>query len=153
ARLADPACRLLVLLGLGGSGKTSLALRAAAAQVRPATLAEEHPFADGVYMVDLAALTLPRTRGAERAQVARRLMATAIGRVLGLEFRGADPVAHLASRLRERAMLLVLDNMEHLLDGTALLSQLLEQSPSLKLLVTTRERLQLRAEWVVEVRG
>jgi predicted ATPase len=153
ARLADPACRLLVLLGLGGSGKTSLALRAAAAQVRPAALPEEHPFADGVYLVDLAAHTLPRTRSAERAQVARRLMATAIGRVLGLEFRGADPVAHLASRLRERALLLVLDNMEHLLEGAALLAQLLEQSPRLKLLVTTRERLHLPAEWVVEVRG
>jgi DNA-binding SARP family transcriptional activator/predicted ATPase len=152
-RLADPACRLLTLLGLGGSGKTSLALCAAAAEARPAALAEEHPFTDGVYLVDLAALTLPRTRSTGRAQVAMRRLATAIGRVLGLEFRGADPVAHLAAWLRGRAVLLVLDNMEQLLDGVALLTALLEGAPRLKLLVTSRERLHLPEEWVLEVGG
>jgi DNA-binding SARP family transcriptional activator/predicted ATPase len=152
ARLADPTCRLLTLLGLGGSGKTSLALRAAAAQAHRAPLAEEHPFADGVYLVDLA--TLPARPGsADRAALAMRRLATSIGRVLGLEFRGADPVTHLAAWLCERAVLLVLDNMEHLLDGAGLLTLLLQRSQRLKLLVTTRERLHLPEEWVLEVGG
>jgi DNA-binding SARP family transcriptional activator/predicted ATPase len=152
-RLADPACRLLTLLGLGGSGKTSLALHAAAAQARPATLPDEHPFADGVHLVELAVLTIPRTGSADPTQVATQYMATAIGHVLGLEFLGADPVAHLLDWLGDRTVLLVLDNMEHLLDGVALLSRILEAAPRLKLLVTSRERLRLREEWVLEVGG
>jgi DNA-binding SARP family transcriptional activator/predicted ATPase len=152
-RLADPDCRLLTLLGLGGSGKTSLALSAAAAQARPAALPEEHPFADGVYLVDLAALTVPRTTSADRTQVAIQRMVTATCRALGLQFRGAEPVADLSAWLGERAVLLVLDNMEPLLDGVALLTTLLERAPRLKLLVTSRERLRLREEWVLEVGG
>jgi DNA-binding SARP family transcriptional activator/predicted ATPase len=152
-RLADPACRLLTLQGLGGSGKTSLALHAAAAQAHSMALPDEHPFADGVYLVDLATLALPRTASAERTQVATQRMATAIGHVLGLQFRGAEPVVDLLAWLRERAVLLVLDNMEHLLDGAALLTSLLEGAPRLKLLVTSRERLRLREEWVLEVGG
>jgi DNA-binding SARP family transcriptional activator/predicted ATPase len=152
-RLADPGCRLLTLLGLGGSGKTSLALHAAVAQARPMALAADHLFADGVYLVDLAGPTVPPTGSADRAHAAAQHLATAIGRVLGLEFRGADPVAHLAAWLCERAVLLVLDNVEHLLDGAALLTSLLERAPRLKLLVTSRERLHLREEWVLEVGG
>jgi DNA-binding SARP family transcriptional activator/predicted ATPase len=152
-RLAEPACRLLTLLGLGGSGKTSLALRAAAAQVRPTEFRDEHPFADGVYLVDLSAISAPNRGGVGRAAIARQRIATAIGRVLGLEFRGADTAAHLAAWLRERALLLLLDNMEHLLDGAELLSLLLQRAPRLKLLITSRERLRLPEEWVLEVRG
>jgi predicted ATPase len=80
-------------------------------------------------------------------------IATAVGRVVGLEFRGTDPVAHLAGWLRARAALLVLDNMEHLLEGAELLTLLLERSRRVKLLVTTRERLRLPEEWVLEVGG
>jgi DNA-binding SARP family transcriptional activator len=153
ARLADPACRLLTLLGLGGSGKTSLALHAAAAQARPAPLTDEHRFADGVYLIDLAAIAAPRRSSAAHATEAMHHLATAIGRVLGLEFRDADPVTPLAAWLRERAMLLVLDNLEHLRDGADLLPLLLARAQRLKLLVTTRERLGLPEEWVVQVGG
>jgi DNA-binding SARP family transcriptional activator/predicted ATPase len=153
ARLADPACRLLTLLGLGGSGKTSLALRAAARQAYPAALADEHPFPDGVYLVDLAGVSAPSRGSVNRTAVAMQRIATEIGRVLELAFRGADPVVHLAAWLHKRAVLLVLDNMEHLLDGAELLTLLLQRSPRLKLLVTTRERLRLLEEWVVEVNG
>jgi DNA-binding SARP family transcriptional activator/predicted ATPase len=153
ARLADPACRLLTLLGLGGSGKTSLALRAAAAQAEAAPPAEVNPFADGVYLVDLASVTAPGRSSADRRAAARHRLGTAIGRVLGLELRAADPVAQLARWLHERAILLLLDNLEHLLAGADLLGLLLTRAPRLKLLVTSRERLGLPEEWVLEVGG
>jgi predicted ATPase len=152
-RLADPACRLLTLSGLGGCGKTRLALHAAAAQAEPAPLGDQHPFADGVYLVDLAAISAPQTRSVEGAAVAMQRIAVAIGGVVALVFQGVDPVADLAGWLRTRAVLLVLDNMEHLLEGAALLSLLLERSLLAKILVTTRERLRLPGEWVVEVEG
>jgi predicted ATPase/transcriptional regulator with XRE-family HTH domain len=152
-RLANPACRLLTLLGLGGCGKTSLALRAAAAQAEPALMADQHPFMDGVFLVDLAAISAPMVGSAKSAAATMQRIATAIGRAVGLEFRGTDPVAHLAGWLSARAVLLVLDNMEHLLEGTELLTLLLERSQRVKVLVTTRERLRLPQEWVLEVGG
>jgi DNA-binding SARP family transcriptional activator/predicted ATPase len=153
ARLADPACRLLTLVGLGGSGKTSLALRAAAAQAEPAPLNEAHHFADGVYWVDIAAVIAPARGSADRRTTAMHRLALAIGRILRLEFRGPDPVAQLAASLHERAVLLVLDNLEHLLVGVDLLGLLLARSRRLKLLVTSRGRLGLPEEWVLQVGG
>jgi DNA-binding SARP family transcriptional activator/predicted ATPase/Tfp pilus assembly protein PilF len=152
-RLADPACRLLTVRGLGGCGKTSLALQAAARQTRPVLLLCEHRFADGVYQVDLAGILAPQTRGEGAAAMAARRIAVAIGRALGLEFRTADPVAHLAGWLGTRAVLLLLDNMEHLLAGADLLSLLVERCARLTLLVTSREALGVPEEWVLDLQG
>jgi DNA-binding SARP family transcriptional activator/predicted ATPase len=152
ARLADPACRLLTLVGLGGSGKTSLALRAAVDQARPAALLDEHPFAGGVYLVDLASIAAPG-RAPDQAAVAAQHLTMTIGRALGLEFRRGDPVVHLLGWLRARAVLLVLDNVEHLREGAAVLTLLLQGARGLKLLVTSRERLRLPDEWALEVGG
>jgi predicted ATPase len=55
--------------------------------------------------------------------------------------------------MREKEILLVLDNVEHLLEGVGLLPELLQHAPNLKLLVTSRERLQLQGEWVVDLQG
>jgi DNA-binding SARP family transcriptional activator len=151
-RLADPACRLLTVRGLGGGGKSSLALQAAARQARPVLLLREHRFADGVYQVDLAGILAPLTLG-EAAALAARRIAIAIGHALGLAFRGADPVAHLAAWLAPRAMLLLLDNMEHLLAGAAVLSLLVQRCARLTLLVTSREALRVPEEWVLDLQG
>jgi predicted ATPase/transcriptional regulator with XRE-family HTH domain len=132
--LADPACRLLTLHGPGGIGKTRLAL-AVAANAAAA-------FPDSVAYVALASISMPGQ------------IVSAIGDVLRLPFDGqSDPTAHLLSDLRARHMLLVLDNFEHLLDEAELVSTLLAHAPHVKVLVTSRERLNLQAEWLFTVDG
>lgn len=133
-RLADQSCRLLTLLGPGGIGKTSLALEAAAAQ--------RERFAHGVYFVALANIDTSD------------LLGSTIADALGLSrFGEADAEAQLLAFLRERRLLLLLDNFEHLLDGTRLLARILDHAPGVKLLVTSRERLNLLEEWLVPLDG
>ncbi|MCB9162332.1 MAG: tetratricopeptide repeat protein [Caldilineaceae bacterium] len=133
-RLADPTCRLLTILGPGGMGKTWLAISAAHAL--------NEPFQDGVWFVDLTAV--------DRAEE----MAGAIGLTLGLPRSGpGTATTRLLAHLRTRAVLLLLDNFEHLLDGADLLTTLMEQAPQVKLLITSRVRLQLTAEWLLPLGG
>jgi predicted ATPase/DNA-binding SARP family transcriptional activator len=132
--LADPACRLLTIRGPGGIGKTRLAAQAALEQL--------DMFPDGVFFVPLAHLHEPE------------LLATAIADALGLALSGADdPGAQLLRHLREKELLLLLDNFEHLLAAARALSDLLRAAPRVTLLVTSRERLDLPGEWLVEVAG
>ncbi len=131
---ATRACRLLTLLGPGGIGKTRLAAKAAES-ARTA-------FADGVVAVPLAAVAGPE------------LLVPAIANALGLAIPGdRDPRAELLAVLCELRLLLVLDNFEHLLGGIDLLGEILRQAPSVKLLVTSRERLAIEPEWSFEVEG
>ena len=132
--LADPRCRLLVLVGPGGIGKTRLAIEAAAALLGD--------FADGVYFVPLQSVAAPEFIG------------PAVAQAIGFSFYGSDdPREQLFDYLRDRRMLLVVDNVEHLLPGGELLAELLARAPHVKLLVTSREVLGLREEWVRPVRG
>jgi len=133
-RLADPACRLLTLTGPGGIGKSRLAVQAAAESIEA--------FPDGVYVVHLAAVP------------SADLIVPAVGSAARLPLRGAAPTrADLAEALRGRAVLLILDNFEHLVADAALVLALLESLPRLKALVTSRESLNVRGEWLVDVRG
>ena len=126
AAIADPAVRLLTLTGPGGIGKTTLA-RAVAAAASPA-------FPDGVALVELAAERDPD-----------RLL-LAVVQALELEpEEGEAPLATLARSLAGRR-LLVLDNLEQLLGGTAPLGELLGVCPGLTMLATSRTRLNLRHE-------
>jgi predicted ATPase/DNA-binding XRE family transcriptional regulator len=133
ARLADPECRMLTLVGAGGVGKTRLAIEAAAHVV---------DFGGRVYFVSLAPIT------------AVNWLPSAMATALQLTFFGAAPPhEQLLTYLRGKRLLLVLDNFEHLLDGSALLTEMLQVAPELKLLVTSRERLNLQAEWTLDLSG
>jgi predicted ATPase/DNA-binding SARP family transcriptional activator/predicted negative regulator of RcsB-dependent stress response len=142
---SNPACRLVTLLGPGGIGKTRLAQEIARLYLdghRPA-------FPQGVYFIPLAPL-----------QTAD-LLASAIADALLFAFHieeseehpQRDRLAQLTDYLRQRQMLLVLDNFEHLISGASLVSELLRQAPLLKILVTSRERLNIRGEWAFEIQG
>jgi predicted ATPase/DNA-binding XRE family transcriptional regulator len=133
-QLQNPACRLLTLTGPGGVGKTRLALEVGHVL--------QEWFDHGVCFVSLAG-----TRSVE-------FIIPAIADALGFVFSGTTELrTQLYNSLKDKHLLLLLDNLEHLLDGIELLDELLEIAPNVKLLTTSREQLNLRAEWVFEVQG
>lgn len=132
--LADPDCRLLTLAGPGGIGKTRLAIEAA-------RLCDSLP-PDGVFFVSLAPLRSPEF-----------LAQTISYAVNYCDSTGGDGRAELLTYLRDKRLLLVVDNFEHLLSSADLLSEILVVAPGVKVLATSRERLQLQEEWLYEVRG
>ncbi len=132
--LSDPGCRLLTLTGPGGIGKTRLALQAARQQVEL--------FSHGACFVSLAPV-----RSVE-------LLAPAIAESFGLALYGREPPQEqFIEHLRDQERLMVLDNFEHLLDGTPLITAILRRAPHTKIVVTSRERLNVQGEWVFEVEG
>ena len=133
-RLNNADCRLLTLVGPGGIGKTRLAVRVAAHCA--------NQFDDGVYFVPLQPLDSPE------------FIISAIADVIGFPFSpGADPQQQLLWYLQEKALLLLLDNFEHLLDRAELLTAILHAAPGIKILVTSREVLNLQEEWLYPVQG
>ncbi|HET9587487.1 MAG TPA: helix-turn-helix domain-containing protein, partial [Anaerolineales bacterium] len=133
-QIEDPACRLLTLTGPGGVGKTSLALEVAH-QLRDS-------FNHGACFVSLVGTNRPE------------FMLTTVADALGFVFSGAAELkTQLFNFLKQKEILLVLDNVEHLLEGIEVLSELLEFAPDVTLLATSREQLNLRTEWIFEVQG
>lgn len=119
--------RLLTLTGPGGIGKTRLAMRIAADQLGR--------FSDGVYLVDLSPIT------------DATLMTATIGAALMVrEQPGRDMATSLAEHLREREMLLVLDNVEQVVGAEATVRGLLDTAPGLTVLATSRVPLHLTGE-------
>ena len=136
--LDDPSCRLLTLAGPGGIGKTRLATE----------LSErlKATFPDGIYFVALAPLT-------HAAQIL-----TAIAEATPFRFQqdGRDPHEQFFAYLREKHakhLLFILDNFEHLLDGVELVSEILAATSGAKVLITSREALNLQEEWVRQLGG
>ncbi len=133
-RLANPDCRLLTIVGPGGSGKTRLAIQSAADCTGQ--------FSDGIYFISLAA-----TQSAA-------FIPLDIAQAIQFSFQSADePRKVLLDYLATREQLLVLDNFEHLLEGAGLIADILLAAPHVKLLVTSREWLNLQGEWVLPIGG
>ncbi|MCB0223521.1 MAG: hypothetical protein KDI02_07530 [Anaerolineae bacterium] len=151
ANLNNANCRLLTLVGPGGVGKTRLALQGAARYTQPGTLAGATGFSGGVYLVALA----PLAETSPQAGAALQVLVPAMINALQLPAPGAqDPMTYLINHLRQAPpTLLILDNFEYFIESADRLDRLLQQAPNLKLLVTSRERLNLRQEWVLELSG
>ncbi len=124
--------RLVTLTGTGGVGKTRLAVRAAAQVHRM--------FPDGAWLIELAAVQDPD------------LVAVTVAVALGVRDTGGDPVARLTAFLRDKRLLLVLDNCEHLgRSCAALVHELLAAAPGLRILTTSRHVLGVEGEHVFPV--
>jgi len=156
ARLRDPNCRLLTLVGPGGSGKTRLALEAASEALH----ADSAQFTHGIYFVSLAPL-----RSAEE-------IVPCIAQALGFVFHaGSDLRQPLLGYLRRKSALLILDNAEHLLgqhpsgvgsmnsspsarrEDRSIVSDILQAAPNVKILVTSRARLNVHGEHLLLIAG
>jgi predicted ATPase/DNA-binding SARP family transcriptional activator len=167
-RLQDPNVRLLTIVGAGGMGKTRLALAAArrildfgfamddlaSPRNQPDSKSKNDPFADGLFFVSLA----PLHQATE--------LTLAVADALQLQLQGSNPQETLYGVLRNKALLLVLDNFEHLLppsttspggavDSAAvqLVVEILQRAPAVKILVTSRQRLNVRGEHVYRAEG
>ncbi len=133
ALLDQPATRLVTLVGVGGMGKTRLAVEAARRRV------DAYP--DGVYFVALAPLTTVDA------------IAPAIANAIGLELSRRDPHQAVLQALRAKQVLLVLDNFEHLIEGAKIAVDVLQTAPQVQIVVTSREQLTLHGEAVYRVQG
>jgi len=137
--LNDSQCRMLTIVGPGGIGKTRLAIETASQC--------QSDFADGIYFIPLAPI--------QSSRFVVPVIADSIGFMLQGE-SSLNPKSQLFNYLKEKNILLLADNLEHLLGDssvTELFSELLAQAARVKLLVTSRESLGLQGEWIFEVHG
>ncbi|ROM90303.1 winged helix-turn-helix domain-containing protein [Pseudomonas brassicacearum] len=124
-----PRQRFITLVGPGGIGKTTVALRVAEQLIGS--------YRDGIRLLDLAPISDPL------------MITTHLATLLDLSLHDAEPMSCLATFLRERQMLLVIDNCEHLIDAIALLCEsILRGAPDVHILATSRESLRAEGEFV-----
>lgn len=133
ARLLHAGSRLVTVVGLGGAGKTRLAIEMAR------VLQEE--FTDGAAFVSLGSVTDPEA------------LVPALLERLGLQWGGGEAEAALHAGLRDRRMLLVLDSFEGVVEAAPVLVRLLEVAAGLSILVTSREVLHIHGEALLDLDG
>jgi predicted ATPase/class 3 adenylate cyclase/Tfp pilus assembly protein PilF len=132
----NPSCRLINIVGPGGVGKTRLALQVAAQKIEK--------FHHGVYFVPLDTLTVGSVQ----------FLVFTIANALNFSFYSReDPKVQLINYLREKEMLLIMDNFEHLVGEAELLTEIFKTAYKIKFLITSRERLRLKGEHIVELGG
>ncbi|MEM7028647.1 MAG: BTAD domain-containing putative transcriptional regulator [Chloroflexota bacterium] len=131
---SQPDCRQVTLIGPGGIGKTQLALEFARQ--------EKRHYPDGAWFVSLAEITNSNQ------------ISSTIASSLAVQMTSSqDSETRLYQFLRDKSLLLILDNFEHLLESSIVIPKLLQQAPSVKILVTSRERLNLHLETVFDFGG
>lgn len=126
--------RLVTIVAQGGMGKTRLALQLAT-RMLPA-------FPQGCYLVELDRITSPD------------LIVQAVAQVLPITLSSnEDPKTRVLDYLHDKAVLLVLDNFEHVLDGAAFVQEILGAAPGVQILATSRVKLNLMSETVFNIGG
>ncbi len=132
--LMDPECRILTLLGSCGVGKTRLAIETARENA--------NLFPDGVFFVPLAAVS---GMGA---------VLSAIAETMGFSFFGKEqPLVQLSNFLYHKSTLIILDNFEHIIEFSDIITNLVERCPRIKIIVTSQQRLNLTDEYIIDVDG
>lgn len=136
--LREPSCRMLTCVGPGGMGKTRLAIETAAQL--------QNDFADGTFFIPLASVN------------SGSFVIPMIADSIGFAFQSGvptDPKDQLFNYLKEKQLLLLVDNLEHLLKEREIewFAELIEFAPEIKIILTSREPLNLQNEWVFEVHG
>lgn len=140
--LIDPQCRLITLVGLGGMGKTRLALQVAQTLVHNGQPRVQEIFPHGIYFIPLAP-----------AHSIGEALST-IAHFLNMPVHGREKLkTQLHHYLQQKQLLLVLDNLEHLIPEADSLTDILRAAPGVKILATSRERLRLPEEWVIAIEG
>jgi len=138
--LGDPECRLITVTGIGGSGKTRLAIQAAR---------QSRGFQGNVYFIALATITSLDDLILSIAEAIQYSFHAPLGSNLPVE----EAKSQLLQYLANKKALLVLDNFEQLTSWAVFLSDMLAAAEEIKLLVTSRERLSIPGEWVLELSG
>jgi predicted ATPase/DNA-binding SARP family transcriptional activator len=141
--LADPETRLITIVGPGGMGKTRLALAAAERLLHPR---DGSGFVHGIYFVPLTPLS-------DVAHIEPALAEALDFPLEGGRQQTRTPRQQILDYLRQKKMLLVLDNFEHLLDGVEIVADILGAAPAVQILSTSRERLHLHGEQVYPIHG
>lgn len=145
--ITSPKIRLVSVIAQGGMGKTRLALQMGhqfAGLINEADLNTEQRthWQNGVFFVALAPLNNPED------------IVTAIGNTVGYTFKtGEDNKTQLHTFLNDKHLLLILDNFEHLLAGATLVDEILTHAPHIKIIVTSRVRLNLTSETLFTLEG
>jgi non-specific serine/threonine protein kinase len=149
--LDDPAVRLITVLGPGGMGKTRLAIELGHGVVAQASFTTANrrvdsrgrfQFFSGVFFVSLAQTRQPEA------------VINALADSVGFQFYpGGEPKQQLIDFFREKSLLLVVDNCEHVLEGLSVLSDILHSAPRVKIIATSRAKLNLQGEALFTIDG